>query len=178
VLVHTPRGLELGTVLCEVASTISDATSDAGGSFVRVACTEDIRLAEEQRQRGLALLDSIASQQPAVIMLDCELLFDGRTAVLHVLPLGECDLDTDLAEWSLLHGLAFRVHDQRSAALPEEPPTGCGKPGCGSSGGGCGSCGTGGGCGTKSCSKGSVKNAEELTTKFLALRHQMEQHLR
>jgi hypothetical protein len=70
------------------------------------------------------------------------------------------------------HGLAFAILDLRQPAVPEAH--GCGKPNCGGEGG-CTSCGTGGGCSTGSCSSGSVKNADELTTYFAGLRRQMEE---
>ena len=177
VVVRSPRGLELGTALGEVAERFAGQLDEsAGGELLRTATDADRADAELARDLGHRLIDAAdVFGQPAAF-LDAEVTLDRRAAVLHALPWGECDLDPLLAELSDRFGLAVRLLDLRRTATvtdPPEPKTSCG-PDCGTKDCSSGGCGTGGGCSTGSCSKGSVKSAGELTAYFADLRRQME----
>jgi len=177
VVVRSPRGLELGTALGEVAERFAGQLDEsAGGELLRTATDADRADAELARDLGHRLIDAAdVFGQPAAF-LDAEVTLDRRGAVLHALPWGECDLDPLLAELSDRFGLAVRLLDLRRTATvtdPPEPKTSCG-PDCGTKDCSSSGCGTGGGCSTGSCSKGSVKSAGELTAYFADLRRQME----
>lgn len=174
VVVRSPRGAELGTVLCEAGDRFA-ATIDpsAGGDLLRGASPDDDALAALREAQGSALVAAAAESALPLTFLDAEVMLDGSAAVLHALPWGPCDADPLFAELSLRFDLPVRLLDLSRmpvVADPPEPATSCGKPDCGSGGG----CGTGGGCSTGSCSRGAVKSAEDLTAYFADLRAKME----
>lgn len=177
VVVRSPRGLELGSVLGDVAERFADQLDEsAGGELLRSATDGDFTAAAAARDLGRQLLAAADGFGHPVAVLDAEVTLDRRGAVLHVLPWGECDLDPLLAELSDRFELAVRLMDLRrtpTVSDPPEPKTSCG-PDCGTKDCSSGGCGTTGGCSTGSCSKGSVKSAEELTAYFADLRQKME----
>jgi hypothetical protein len=174
VLLRTPRGSELGTVLCEAKA---NAAFDGSGELLREATPADAEARASAERLGVEILDAAGSTDQAVTFLDCEVTLDRRGAVLHALPFGPCNLDSLLAVLSDRFDLAVRVHDFSQAKPhvdPPEPKTTCEKPGCGTAEGGCSSCSTSA-CGTgSSCSKGKVNTAAELTSYFSDLRQKME----
>ncbi|HEY2783500.1 MAG TPA: hypothetical protein VGJ05_00875 [Fimbriiglobus sp.] len=164
VAVRTPRGLEPGEVLATVTRFEIGLPGDLVGPHAPVpAPTVETDLLADAQARVADL---------PVAVLDCEQLLD-PVAVLHVAAWDACDLTPILDELSATFGLAVRVHHLGEEPVPApDPPTGCGKPDCGQeSGGGCGS---GGGCSSGSCSRGTVKDADDLTAYFSNLRTQME----
>ena len=175
VVLRTSRGLEIGTVLCEARAATS---FDHGGELLRLVELSDE--ADRMRANRLAseILDVANLTDQAVTFLDCEVTLDGRGAILHALPLGECQLDGLLADLSDQFESAVRMHDisrTETRIDPVEPKTTCEKPGCGTAEGGCSSCSTGA-CGTgSSCSKGKVESAAQLTSYFADLRQKMEE---
>jgi len=180
VVVLTPRGLEIGSVLCEVQDKFGKQI-ETGGELIRRAESSDQVVSF--RQKGLAnqLLQEAAqlakSKQLPITFLDVEVMLDGAAAVLHGLPYADCNADELFSELSERFKLRVQLLDiTRTPTIkyPPEPKYTCDKPGCGTESGGCSSCGTGGGCSTGSCSKGSVKSAEELTVYFSELRQKME----
>jgi hypothetical protein len=174
-VVQTRRGLELGTVLCEPASRFG-APDD--GDLVRPATDAE---AEPGESRGSELLAAAQARADELALplaiVDVEMLLDG-SAVLHGLPWAECDATALFEELSAQFSFPVRLLDlSRGPVAKDEPSHGCGKPDCGSGSGGCSSCGTGGGCATGSCSRGSVKSADDLTAYFRDLRAKMEDHV-
>lgn len=173
VVVRSPRGLELGSVLCE-----SKSTFDLGGVILRTAASDDERDRVAANELAGRILDAANLTDQAVAFLDCEVTLDRRGAILHALPWGECQLDELLADLSGRFGSAVRLHDisrTETRTDPVEPKTTCEKPGCGTAEGGCSSCSTGA-CGTgSSCSKGKVESAAQLTSYFADLRQKMEE---
>ena len=175
VVIRSPRGLELGTILCEPTRPFGTATD---GELLRTISDDDESkwslLLQESQEILNAVNDAVVDQP--VQFVDAEPLLDGRTFLLHVLPWGEADISRILERLSAQLDRTLLVHDLSQLQSPtEEPePSGCGKPGCGTESGGCSSCSTGGGCGTSSCSSGKVKSAAELTGFFKQLRTQME----
>ena len=161
VVVQTPRGIEIGTVLGPVAERFAGQVNETGGAVVRAVTPADEVAANDAAELAAQLLDAADRSGRPVTFLDCEVTLDRRGAVLHAVPWEACDLDPVLAELSDTFGLAVRLMDvSRTPTLqdPPEPKTTCDKPGCG----------------TGSCSKGSVKSAAELTAYFADLRRQME----
>lgn len=172
VIVQSPRGREPARVLDAVDERCVPPGFRSGGTILR-RLTESDAQAAANREALLAecvqAVNAAAADQPLVVP-DVELLDDGDTLIVHVLPWAEADF-TDWAE-ALAEQLGRAVLLLNVADLPREPEAGgCGTKSCGT-GGGCGDCGSG--CGTGSCSRGSVKSAEELTAYFASLRTQME----
>lgn len=176
VLVRTARGLELGEVMCPADTPFArQVANEPSGGLLRLASAADEHRESHLQLRGeelLAQAQHIAIQMGLPIALfDVEMLFDGSSAILHVVHWAECDATPLLENLSRAYAVSVKLHDDS-----RRPATGgCGKPGCGSEGGGCSSCGNeAGGCHSGSCSRGSVKSAEELTAYFAHLRSQME----
>jgi len=176
VLVRTPRGLECGEVLASGESIYTSQLDPAAGGELLERLGEDVEVDVNFEDELLAVATEFASDMPLSVV-DVEILFNRSAAILHVLAWDHCDADALCERLTTQFHLPVRVLDlSRIPATVDPPPvkTTCEKPGCGTSGGGCSSCGTGGGCGTKSCSSGSVKSAEELTSYFADLRQKME----
>lgn len=176
VVVRTPRGLELGEVLCGADGRFAGGIDpDAGGELVRLAGPNDLTDVEDRESVELLLLAAAEESGLPITILDAEVSLDGSAAVLHALPLEPCDADPVLADLSERFGLAVRLLDVSRTLTATDPPekaSTCGRPDCGA--GGCSTCGTGG-CSTGNCSRGSVKSADELTSYFADLRRKMEQ---
>jgi hypothetical protein len=156
VVIRGPRGVECGAVL--VAPERPAATED--GAVLRAATPADeaeVARLDARTQVLLADASACGSALP-LAFIDVEATLDG-TAILHVLPWGECNATALLDELAARHGFVVRLLDLSRAPAAKDP-TGCGKPGCG--------------CSTGSCSRGSVKSAEELTAYFADLRRKME----
>jgi len=157
VVVRSPRGLELGSVLCPAGPGHARLLAQvAVGELLRVAGPEDWNSAERLRKRGQALFAD-ARQTAADLglpleILDVEVLLDGRQAVLYHLKATDCDPRELMDRLSERHRLLISLRDLALPAEVHEPATdhdlaGCGAEGCGSGScgsGGCGSCGAGG----------------------------------
>lgn len=178
VVVRTPRGLELGHILGPALDRFA-ATIDpsAGGELIRLATSDDVESADRGETLAQQLLATAerraATDELPVAVLDAEPLLGGATAILHVLPWAAFDADSFVGSLAAEVAATVRLQDVSRTPTRTDPPTTCGKPGCGTTEGGCSSCGTGGGCSTGSCSKGSVKSADELTAYFADLRAKM-----
>lgn len=174
VLLQTPRGLEVGEIL--TPATIRQARllgAQVHGQLIRPinadddgAFTQMARLAEELL---IAAEDIAQSSVLGLAILDAEVMFDLRHALLHVLHPNPDALADFTAAVSVRTGLIVRL---TNLALPAEKDHGCGKPDCGEGGGGgCSTCSDGGcatGCGT------GVSAPPDLRPYFAHLREQME----
>jgi len=160
VVVESPRGLEVATVLEAVDERFNVESS---GRVVRAAVEGDRLCAERLLQQAAA----DAATLP-VLIADAELLLDG-TLILHVMPFDDVDLTEWVTQFSAT--LALKVRLLNLADLPREKreAKGCGEANCGEGG-----CGTGGGCSTGSCSKGKVKTSAEMTAYFASLRKSLD----
>jgi hypothetical protein len=173
VVVRSPRGVEIGTVLCDANERFAGVIDpSAGGDLIRAASDEDDALAAGRESESASLLSAVTESTLPLTFLDAEVMLDGSAAVLHALPWEPCDADPLFAELSSRFGMPVRMLDLSRTPVATDPPTTCGKPDCGSGGGS--SCGTGGGCSTGGCSRGSVKSAADLTAYFADLRAKME----
>jgi len=170
VVVESPRGLESAVVLAEHRGQFEKIPS---GQIVRSLTVEDREHLKDQANRRGDLLAAAEQATPGLVLVDLEILLDDTEAILHAIPLSDDDVTPILDALSATHQIPFRLLDLRQKPIVEE--AGCGKPGCGSSKGGCTSCSTsGGGCSTGSCSKNEAKSAAELGARFVELRQQME----
>jgi hypothetical protein len=180
VVVRSGRGVETGAVLDAAAPSFAHLVGTApAGELLRPYSPDDEQGESGLAARAEALVADAQSRADELglplTVLDVEITLDGERAVLQTLPWADCDSDPLCEELSARHHLSLTLLDlRRQPAAPDADTGGCGKPGCGSGDGGCTSCGTGGGCSTGGCSKGSVKSAEELTSYFAGLRQQME----
>jgi hypothetical protein len=166
VVVHTPRGLEVGRVLREAtpghARFLPNTTL---GRLLRVLGPDDERQALTLAERGGQLLvraNALAGERGLPLeVLDVEVLLDGAHAVLHQVRAAACDVRPLVSTLSREFDLQVSLAD---LAEPPEEDHGCGS--CGA--GGCGSCGSGG-CGT--CGSADPREVREY---FAGLRQQME----
>ncbi len=179
VVVASPRGLEIGVVLCAADDRFAaswDAT--AGGDLLRRVAPADEVQSGDAEALGRALLaaaETYGADLP-LTFLDVEVTLDRAGAVLHVLPWGACAADGLFAALSARFGLGVRMLDVARTPVATEPAVEV-KSGCSScgTGGGCSSCGTEtSGCSTGGCSRGAVKSADDLTDYFADLRQKME----
>jgi hypothetical protein len=167
VVVRGPLGSQMG----EVVRPAGRGGPGFGGELLRAAGPDDEARCGRLSKRARDLLERGNGLEARVEFLDAEIFLEGgRAALLHVCPPG-----TDLAKvrrsLEQESGLILTLHDLTRAE--PEPSGGCGD--CGS-GGGCstGGCGSGGGCSTGGC--GSAKPAE-VKEYFAELRGQMERRM-
>lgn len=187
VVVRGPRGVEIGTVLCEPGSQFALSLSTEG-ELLRAATHEDASRTATFPAREAELLgrasDAATERGLPLTFVDAELTLDDRL-ILHGLAWGACDATPLFEDLSGAFGLTVRLLDLSQTQVTRDPKpadTGCGKPGCGTDAGGCSSCGTGeskggcssGGCSSGGCSRGKVKSADELTAYFADLRQKMD----
>jgi hypothetical protein len=172
ILVRTIRGTELGTVLGIAAR--GPTGPDLGGDVVRPATPDDEAAVAELAGRAAEIVaDAQALAQSLglpLLFLDGEMLLDGGPVILQAVHWADCDATALFEQLSARHGRPVQLADLTTA--PKAPAAVCDT--CGAEKSGCDSCGTGGGCSTGSCAKGSVKSADELTAYFAGLRQQME----
>ena len=175
VLLKTPRGIEVGEVLCP--ASIRQARllgAQVRGDLLRRLADDDRTRSTDLESRGRMLLDAAhalsAEQDLNLIVLDAEVLFDGRQAMLQVLHPNPDELAGFVHALSARVGLEVRLTNLAQPLPADEPEvSGCGKPDCGSGGGGCTSCSTGGGC--SSC---GPPGGVDVRPYFAHLRAQME----
>src|SRR5262245_2618543 len=164
-VVRTPRGLEVGEVLCATTPRHAHFLPNATvGSLLRLATAEDERLTENLLARALDFADEAAARARQLglplAVLDAELLLDREHAVVHFVRWEDCDVRPLVSGLSTHFDLHVVLQD---LTRPEPHEHGCGD--CGS--GGCGNCGSGG-CG--SCGEGKP---EEVRAYFAGLREKM-----
>ncbi|HEX3313730.1 MAG TPA: hypothetical protein VHR72_02510 [Gemmataceae bacterium] len=174
VLLRTPRGIEVGEILC--SASIRQARllgAQIHGELVRAIADADRDHLARLERAGQELLDTARrladDAEIAVVLLDAELLFDGRHAVVQILHADSDALAGFVAELTSRTGIEIRLANLAQPLPPEPEEHGCGKPDCGSGEGGCTSCSTGGGC--SSCSAG---DKVDLRPYFAHLRDRME----
>ena len=171
VVVQSPRGIELATVL-GIARLDNAIDPQAGGMLLRSATANDLQTQRLHDDRCNQLIDAatqyIEVEQLPLIALEAEILLDGRDAVLHVLVLQQCDASAMVNELNQRFQLAMTLLESGNYSAANAPVPTCDKPGCGTDSGGCTTCSSGG------CSRKEVKSADDLTTYFAGLRKQME----
>jgi hypothetical protein len=169
VVVRTDRGVEAGTVRERATGTAVILV----GEVLRPLTAEDEAATARHREQLVTILADAEATAAALglplLFLDGELLLDGSQAILQAVHWADCDASPLFAELSARHGLTVKLTDLTTTP---KPATGCST--CGAEKSGCDTCGTGGGCSTGSCSKGSVKSADDLTAYFAGLRKQMD----
>jgi cell fate regulator YaaT (PSP1 superfamily) len=170
VVVRTPRGLELGEVLCPSTPRHTRAMVDAAvGELLRRAGAEDETIAAGVVERAQQLFEDsrrlTAELGLPLEVVDVEVLLDGHHVTIYFVRLKPCDERPLVRALSKKYEALVALHD---LALPAGASA-CGRPDCKNDGGGCTSCGTGGGCST--CGKSTGKDVQEY---FAGLRRKME----
>src|SRR5207302_3463175 len=109
VVLRGPRGLELGTILCEPVERSTQPRED-DGELVRAATADDECAAECAARIGhevLATADTLVAESDLPLsFVDIEVSLDASTAVLHGLPWAACDASSAFAALSERFGLA------------------------------------------------------------------------
>ncbi len=143
VVVQTTRGLEVGEVLAVPTENGQDNGNNqqpAGELLRRLATDEQAKHRRRIQEQPLDWIaqtqELIASHHLAVEVIDCELLFDGKTVVFYYLGGLEPDLDQLGEDLTGRHQVKVIFHPVIEPPVATESDGGCGRPGCG--GGGCG----------------------------------------
>lgn len=153
VICRTERGLEFGSVLNQFQGGNSGLTATA--RILRLATPEDHLLwarIEKNRHSAMAecqrLLDE---QQSSAVLMDVELLFDGRTILFHFL--GEVSPEVERLTSGLAEAYEAEVQLGKFAETLIAgcgPDCGTGESDCGSGSGGCSTCSVASSCGVGS----------------------------
>jgi len=176
VVVRTPRGTEIGQVLRPSDERVVRWLPNTSvGDLLRLTTDDDEeqarRLAARSGEllvRGGGLIEELALP---LALIDAEILFDGKHAVLHDVRWQECDVRDLVRPLSSEFDLVISLCDLSAPVLPEHADHedhGCGS--CGS-GGGCGSCSSGG------CGSCGESTPEQVRAHFAALRERMERRV-
>ncbi len=141
VIVRTPRGLEVGSVLAPPAV---ETGAESDGAIVRGMTVEDELLEARLGRKRLEAYDAcrqrLAALQLGAVLVDVEHLFDGQTLVFYFLGPQPPELQTVAAELAEAYDAEAQI-----GTFADVLAHGCG-PGCGTeeaAGHGCASCSTG-----------------------------------
>ncbi len=167
VVLRTPRGLEIGAVLCPATPRHAQLLDGPpAGELLRRTTPEDEQIAAGLRERTQQLFQDarrLAGELGLPLeVLDVDVTLDGHQVTLFYLRWAEAD------ERPLVSALSKKYEAMvalRDLALPAGASA-CGKPDCGN--GGCSTCGSGG-CST--CGKTLGKEVQEY---FAGLRQKMD----
>jgi hypothetical protein len=171
VVVRTPRGIEVGTVLC--AATVRQARllgATGMGELLRPLGTGDAARLPDLAQLGQAVYAAAQDQATGlgIAIFDVEVLLDGHQAIVQYVG-ADASLDAFAQALESRFALAVRLENLAQPTTGHEHG-GCDKPDCGR--GGCSTCGSGGGC--ASCGSAKV----DMRDYFAHLREKMEHNQR
>jgi hypothetical protein len=178
VMVRTERGRETGTVLCQgspqgLPSGLELHPGEILGEYQHQEASEPERLNLLGQEVFSAAIQLMKELFLPIKLIDVETVSDPDTVVLHVLQFGQVELQTLQTELIKRCLVKVLIHDVTNPeALEEAAESGCGS--CGS-GGGCGEGGCGsGGCGSCSSSYSPQKFQDDWQKYFAELRQGME----
>lgn len=187
VIVRSPQGLEIGTVLCPAVTGHAPFLSrTALGELLRCATETDLHAAEVQRQRGQRIFEQgrqlTKELNLPLEIVDVDVLLAGDRALIYHLCKDDCDYRPLVSTLARTYDLLIIMQNLTLPADDHvEEEHGCGKPECGKTGGG-GGCSTGGGGGCSTCGTGGGCSAgakkEDVTSYLLGLRQAMERRAR
>lgn len=156
VICRTHRGLEVGTVVCEIDQPATD------GEVLRVTGPEDeliLNRLERFRDAAFDACNKLLSQRglPGTLV-DVEHLFDGESVFFYFL--GNVDPQVEALTAELAATYDRKVKFKKFAeALAQGCGPDCGTKDNGCSSSGCGSCALSGGCGSKKAVETPTANA-------------------
>ena len=163
VVIETHRGKETGEILSSSSPTIAKFLPNTTvGKLFSTLSPQDDSLAQLNHLKSSLIFEaakkiSLDLALP-VMIVEAELLFDGKHAVLHLLTSPKTDVRDLVSKLSQDFDLHIYVENisqpQEEEKLAEDDGTSsCGSGKCGSKESGCGTCGSGGGCGSCSTAK-------------------------
>ena len=163
VVIETHRGKETGEILSPSSPTIAKFLPNTTvGKLFSTLPQQDDSLAQLNHLKSSLIFEaakkiSLDLALP-VMIVEAELLFDGRHAVLHLLTSPKTDVRDLVSKLSQDFDMHIYVENisqpQEEEKLAEDDGTSsCGSGKCGSKESGCGTCGSGGGCGSCSTTK-------------------------
>lgn len=163
VLIETHRGKETGEILSPSSPTIAKFLPNTTvGKLFSTLSPQDDSLAQLNYLKSSLIFEaakkiSLDLALP-VMIVEAELLFDGKHAVLHLLTSPKTDVRDLVSKLSQDFDMHIYVENisqpQEEEKLAEDNGTSsCGSGKCGSKESGCGTCGSGGGCGSCSTAK-------------------------
>ena len=162
VLIETHRGKETGEILSPSSPTIAKFLPNTTvGKLFSTLSPQDDSLAQLNHSKSSLIIEaakniSLALALP-VSILDAELLFDGKHAVLHLATSPKTDVRDLISKLSNDFDLHIYFENITQPNQDDESPIedagSCGSGNCGSKEGGCGTCSSGGGCGSCSTTK-------------------------
>ena len=163
VLIETHRGKETGEILSPSSPTIAKFLPNTTvGKLFSTLSPQDDSLAQLNHLKSSLIFEaakkiSLDLALP-VMIVEAELLFDGKHAVLHLLTSPKTDvrdLVSNLSQDFDMHIYVENISQpQEEEKLAEDDGTSsCGSGKCGSKESGCGTYGSGGGCGSCSTAK-------------------------
>jgi cell fate regulator YaaT (PSP1 superfamily) len=163
VVIETHRGKETGEILSPSSPTIAKFLPNTTvGKLFSTLSPQDDSLAQLNHLKSSLIFEaakkiSLDLALP-VMIVEAELLFDGRHAVLHLLTSPKTDVRDLVSKLSQDFDMHIYVENisqpQEEEKLAEDDGTSsCGSGKCGSKESGCGTCGSGGGCGSCSTAK-------------------------
>lgn len=170
VLIETHRGKETGEILSPSTSTIAKFLPNTTvGKLFSTLSPQDDSLAQLNHLKSSLIFEaakkiSLDLALP-VMIVEAELLFDGKHAILHLLTSPKTDVRDLVSKLSQDFDMHIYVENisqpQEEEKLAEDDGTSsCGSGKCGSKESGCGTCGSGGGCGSCSTAKGKMPALE------------------
>ncbi|MSR50113.1 MAG: hypothetical protein EXS07_08695 [Gemmataceae bacterium] len=163
VLIETHRGKETGEILSPSSPTIAKFLPNTTvGKLFSTLSPQDDSLAQLNYLKSSLIFEaakkiSLDLALP-VMIVEAELLFDGKHAVLHLLTSPKTDVRDLVSKLSQDFDMHIYVENisqpQEEEKLAEDNgKSSCGSGKCGSKESGCGTCGSGGGCGSCSTAK-------------------------
>ncbi len=163
VLIETHRGKETGEIISPSSPTIAKFLPNTTvGKLVSTLSPQDDSLAQLNHLKSSLIFEaakkiSLDLALP-VMIVEAELLFDGKHAVLHLLTSPKTDVRDLVSKLSQDFDMHIYVENisqpQEEEKLAEDDGTSsCGSGKWGSKESGCGTCGSGGGCGSCSTAK-------------------------
>jgi hypothetical protein len=180
VVVQSPRGLELGSVLCPATPRHARfLVQSPVFKLLRRATAADEAAAQRMNELARTLVEearrTAAHLNLPVEILDVEVLLDGRQAIVQHLSAPDRDLTPLLEAMTGRHAIELLLENLAvTPPVAQAEEEGCGEPNCGRAGGGsgCSTCGSGG-----SCSACGASNFD-MRAYFSHLRAQMENQQR
>jgi cell fate regulator YaaT (PSP1 superfamily) len=149
VVARTPRGLEMAQVMRAAGpGHIRLLQKSLAGEILRIATQSDeLSQADRRSQEQELFVDGrslVARLELPLEILDCEILLDGKSGVLHYLRWSDCDPRQLMELLSDKYQLLVQLQELTQPEKEQIVDVGCGVEGCGKASGGCGSCQEGG----------------------------------
>ena len=136
VIVRSYQGLEIGVVMCPALPDHALYLSDRSmGELLRPVNDDDERTAVALRERGQHLFQEaqrlVGELKLPVEILDVEVLFDGKQAIIQHLRQEQCDYRPMVSALAKKYDMLLIMQNLVLPAVVGEEEHGCGRPDCG-----------------------------------------------